>query len=402
MKTITSGYLSVSGIAALFFASTALAQVEDGKPITATVEGHVFKPARVPATEERIKQLKVPEGFEITKFAEGLNKPRMIAVTASGLVYVTDRDQGTVTLLRDENKDGVSESSQEVAQKKQLHGIALRNDQVYLATVNEVFVADIRDDGSFGELKRIIKDLPDGGQHGNRTLEFGPDGMLYISIGSTCNACTETNDENATILKAKPDGSSRTIFAKGLRNTLGFAWHPETGQVWGMDHGIDWLGDEEQREELNLLEEGADYGWPYIYGEGKENPADQPPASSYDEYKKKTKYPVLTYTAHSSGLDMIFYDGKQFPEAYNGDAFVAFHGSWNRQTPVGYKVARIRYENGQPKAFEDFVTGFLLEDEKSQFGRVVGLATYTDGSLLITDDSNGVVYRVAYVGDTDG
>ncbi|MAM88581.1 MAG: oxidoreductase [unclassified Hahellaceae] len=398
MKTTTFRPVYVHGLAALLCTPTALAQVDDSKPISATVKGHVFKPARVEATDERVSQLKVPAGFEVTKFAEGLNKPRMISVTDAGLVYITDRDEGTVTLLRDADSDGKADDRQQVAQKDQLHGIAIKDRQIYLATVNKIFVADLKKDGTLGELKPIITDLPDGGQHGNRTLKFGPDGQLYISIGSTCNACAETNEENATILKAKPDGSSRTIFAKGLRNTLGFDWHPETGQMWGMDHGIDWLGDEEQREELNMLESGADYGWPYIYGEGKENPADQPPKMSYEAYKQKTKYPVLTYEAHSAGLDMIFYRGEQFPKEYQGDAFVAMHGSWNRQNPVGYKVVRIRYENGQPKQFEDFVSGFLLEDEKAQFGRVVGLATYTDGSLLVTDDSNGLVYRVAYVG----
>ena len=233
----------------------------------------------------------------------------------------------------------------------------------------------------------------------HRTLKFGPDGMLYISVGSTCNACEETNDENATILKASPDGTNRKIFAKGLRNTLGFDWHPETGDMYGMDHGIDWLGDDEQREELNHLQEGKDYGWPFIYGEGKENPADQPSDMSVEAYKKKTTYPILTYTAHSAGLDMIFYKGEQFPEDYHGDAFVALHGSWNRSKPAGYKVVRIHFESGKAKRFSDFVSGFLVDNNTAQFGRVVGLAMLNDGSLIITDDENGVVYRVAYAGE---
>src|SRR5690606_25669509 len=177
MKTTTFKLLSLQGIAALLCTSTAIAQVEDGKPISATVEGHVFKPARVKATDERVNQLEVPAGFEVTKFAEGLNKPRMISVTDAGLVYVTDRDEGTVTLLRDTDSDGKADDKQEVAQKDQLHGIAIKDRQIYLATVNEVFVADLKKDGTLGELKPIITDLPDGGQHGNRTLKFGPDGQ---------------------------------------------------------------------------------------------------------------------------------------------------------------------------------------------------------------------------------
>ncbi len=397
MKNTLAKHIVPLGLLGLLSIPAALAQVGE-KPITASVEGHIFKPARVEATDERLKQLKVPEGFQITKFAEGLNKPRMILVTDAGLVYVTDRDKGTLSLLRDTNGDGRADTKQVVAQKNQLHGVAIRGNTLYLATVNELFTAPINKDGTLGQLNPIIQDLPDGGQHGNRTLKFGPDGMLYISIGSTCNSCNETNPENATILQAQADGRSRKIFAKGLRNTLGFDWHPQTGQMWGMDHGIDWLGDEEQREELNQLQEGAHYGWPYIYGEGKENPGDQPDSLTYEQYKKLTKYPVLTHEAHSAALDMIFYRGKQFPQEYTGDAFVALHGSWNRANPVGYKVVRLRFENGKPVEFQDFVTGFLVQDEKAQFGRVVGLATYTDGSLLITDDANGVVYRVAYTG----
>ena len=133
------------------------------------------------------------------------------------------------------------------------------------------------EDGTFGELERIINDLPDGGQHPNRTLGIGPDDHLYISAGSTCNACAETNPESATLLRASKDGTSRTIFAKGLRNTIGFDWQPESGVLWGMDHGIDWLGDEEQVEELNRLEQGKQYGWPYVYGMGEFNPQDHPP-----------------------------------------------------------------------------------------------------------------------------
>lgn len=354
-------------------------------------------PGRVDATDERVSQLKVPAGFQITKFAEGLNKARMIAVSNDGVVYVTDRDKGIVTMLRDTNKDGKSDEQKVVATKKGMHGIAIRNNVMYLATVKEVYTTPINKDGSLGELKMIIDDLPDGGQHPNRTLRFDDAGNLYISIGSSCNACEETNEEHATIVRAKADGSDRKVYAKGLRNTLGFDWHPQTKEMWGMDHGIDWLGDESQREELNKIEEGVDYGWPFIYEDGKEHPV-RIPEEGHEAYKKKTKYPTLTYTAHASALDMIFYKAQQFPAEYRGDAFIAMHGSWNRSEPVGYKVVRLRFENGKPTEFEDFVTGFLVNDNKDQFGRVVGIATHTDGSLLVTDDSNGVVYRIAYTG----
>ncbi len=197
----------------------------------------------------------------------------------------------------------------------------------------------------------------------------------------------------------KPDGTGQRIFAKGLRNTIGFAFHPQTKERYGFDHGIDWLGDEGQREELNLIREGANYGWPYVYENGKANPADAPPGdTTHAEYAKKTTFPVLTYEAHSAPMAMVFYTGNKFPEAYRNSAFVALHGSWNRKEPSGYKVVRVKFENGKPAGFEDFLTGFLAGDNREQFGRVCGMAQHPDGSLLISDDDNGVLYRVAYAG----
>lgn len=381
--------------------ATLTASAQDTKPpITASMEGHIFKPTKVPATPERVQQLKVPAGFTITKFAENLNKPRMLAVHTDGTVYVTDRDKGTVTMLRDTNKDGKADQQKVVATKEGMHGIALRDNKAYLITVKEVYTADINKDGTLGQLKMIADKLPDGGQHANRTLAFGPDGMLYISVGSTCNACEETSKESATLLQMKPDGSGRRIFAKGLRNTIGFDWHPQTKELYGFDHGIDWLGDNTQKEELNKLVDGGDYGWPYVFEDGKPNLADEPPKGmSWEEYAKKTKFPEVTYDAHSAPLDMIFYNGTQFPSDFKGDAIITLHGSWNRSEPVGYKVVRLHFENGKPNTFEDLVSGFLSNNNREQFGRVVGVAEHSDGSLLISDDDNGVVYRLAYTGN---
>lgn len=381
--------------------ATLTASAQDTKPpITASMEGHIFKPTKVPATPERVQQLKVPAGFTITKFAENLNKPRMLAVHTDGTVYVTDRDKGTVTMLRDTNNDGKSDQQKVVATKEGMHGIALRDNKAYLITVKEVYTADINKDGTLGQLKMIADKLPDGGQHANRTLAFGPDGMLYVSVGSTCNACEETSKESATLLQMKPDGSGRRIFAKGLRNTIGFDWHPQTKELYGFDHGIDWLGDNTQKEELNKLVDGGDYGWPYVFEDGKPNLADEPPKGmSWEEYAKKTKFPEVTYDAHSAPLDMIFYNGAQFPSDFKGDAIITLHGSWNRSEPVGYKVVRLHFENGKPNTFEDLVSGFLSNNNREQFGRVVGVAEHSDGSLLISDDDNGVVYRLAYTGN---
>jgi glucose/arabinose dehydrogenase len=396
-------YLAVRCASVLSIALGALPAWSQGnkqdQPVTASYEGNIFKPVKVAPTEARLNALKLPAGFKVTKFAENLGNPRMIAVSPDGTVYVTSREAGTVTMLKDANGDGRAETQKEVAKKENMHGLAIDGKKMYLVAVNDVYATDIRPDGTLGDLTRIVTGLPEGGQHNNRTLVMGPDQHLYISVGSTCNACEETSDLNATMVRVKPDGTDQRIFAKGLRNTIGFAFHPQTKELYGFDHGIDWLGDEGQREELNLIREGENYGWPYVYENGKANPADAPPGdTTHADYAKKTTFPVLTYEAHSAPMAMVFYTGNKFPEAYRNSAFVALHGSWNRKEPSGYKVVRVKFENGKPAGFEDFLTGFLARDNREQFGRVCGIAQHPDGSLLISDDDNGVLYRVAYAG----
>lgn len=233
---------------------------------------------------------------------------------------------------------------------RHVHGITVHDNKVYLAMVKEVFRADIKPNGTFGSLQKIVDNLPDGGQRANRTLAGGPDNKLYISIGSSCNACDETNEEHATIVQTDLDGSGRKVFAKGLRNTLGMGWHPQTKEMWGVDHGIDWLGDEEQKEELNRIVEGGNYGWPYIYEKGKLNLPDKPEGMTHAEYAKKTIFPELLYDAHAAGMGIVFYTGTQFPPEYQNDAFVAFQGSWNRANPRGTRWRGSAFRTGSPSS----------------------------------------------------
>ena len=395
MKTPLQNRMAVVSLF-LLFAASAPAQDGNKQVITDQVEGHIFRAKQVATTPERLKQIQAPEGFTITPFASGLNKPRMLEVTPEGYVYATDRDKGLVTLLIDKNNDGKADVMKVVAQRDNMHGITYHDGKLYLITVTQVFTAGIKKDGTLDSLQLIITNLPDGGQHANRTLHFGPDDKLYISIGSTCNSCDEPNEENATIMQFNADGTGRHIFARGLRNTIGFRFHPQTKQLWGFDQGIDWLGDSAQREEINLIKENQKYGWPYVYEDGKYDLHASPPNLTYRQYAFQTTYPELMYTAHSAAMDWLFYTGRQWPKEYQNDAIVTMHGSWNREHPSGYRLVRVHFEKGKPTEITDFITGFYNDSDSSMFARVCGLVQLKDGSVLFADDANGYIYRIAY------
>lgn len=362
------------------------------------VTGHVVKPLELDAPD--VAALRVSPGFRIQKFAENLGNARVLAIGPNGNVYVTRREQADVLMLKI-GADGLASGTPvRVAGRPGLHGITFFKNKVYLATVHEVFTGEVLSSGEFGPLQMIIKDLPDAGQHNTRTIQTGPDEMLYISIGSTCNECVEPNQENAALLRASLDGKSRSIFATGLRDMIGWGWHPQTGELWGMDHGIDWLGDEQQPEELNLVQKGKRYGWPFVYGKDSINPhADPPGGVSKQDWARDSVPMTLGYTPHAAPMQMSFYNSTAFPKEFQGDAFISMRGSWNRKPPAGYEVLRIRFQNGQPVKMEPFVTGFLTAE--GERGRLCGNVIAPDGSLLFSDDRNGVIYRVSYTGDAN-
>jgi Raf kinase inhibitor-like YbhB/YbcL family protein len=382
----------------IFCVTPAFAQQGDGSALTYPVS--VFKPQKVLPTSDKLAQVRAPEGFTVAPFASGLGNSRIIAVADDGTVYVSRREEGDVLMLRDDDGDGKADKAPvTVAHRPQAHGLAFHDGKLYIATVKEIFVGDIKTDGTLGELTMLVDDLPDAGQHPNRVLAFGPDGMLYVSIGSTCNACNESNAENATMLRMNPDGTSRIIFASGLRNTIGFDWNPETGELWGLDHGIDFLGDEVQPEELNRLEQGKQFGWPHVHGAGEFNPQSTPPGGiTKEQWRDQSTPMVVGYTAHAAPMQMKFYTGASFPTEYQGDAFATMRGSWNRDRASGYEIVRVRFEHGEAKSIEPFVTGFLTDNGTTHIARPVGLAVAKDGALLMADDANGVIYRVAYSG----
>jgi glucose/arabinose dehydrogenase len=362
------------------------------------------RPARRDFDESLLDRIRLPAGFAIGVFAQGLDQPRVIRAAPNGDVYVAERAEGRVRLLRDTNGDGRADTRRVVvdglgAGLRGVHGLAIRDGRLYMVTETELLSAPIQADGGLGEVTTLLDDLPAGGQHPNRTIEWGPDGRLYLSVGSTCNACVEPIAEHATLLRLDPDGWGREVFAEGLRNTIGFGWHPVSRNLYGLDHNSDGRGHDWPPEELNRIREGRHYGWPFCGGDREIDwhlPGD-PDLMTRDEFCAGTEPPALTYQGHAAPMQMVYYTGDMFPARYRNDAFVTMRGSWNRNPPVGYEVVRIRFDNGgHPMAMEPFASGWLMEDGRAHFGRLMGLAQAADGALLVGDDTNGVIYRIAY------
>ena len=391
-------------LSATMLAAPAYAQADNAVPGRKkpefTVTGSINSPTHLPPDPAK---LKAPMGYAITVAATDLGNARIVTAVPDGTVYITRRTEADVLMLKDADGDGRYESKRVVAARPNLHGIALDGATVFLVGNRELYSAPILADGSFGALNRLVDDLPDAGQHANRTLAVGPDGMLYVSVGSTCNECNEPNQENATLLQMTKEGKQRKIFASGLRNTIGFDWNPANGQLWGLDQGTDWLGDDEQPEELNRIGQGKRYGWPYIFAGGTKNPHNAPPNGlTPDDWDRMSERMTLGYTAHAAAMQLKFAWRSAFPADAQKDAFATFRGSWNRAEPSGYEVVRIRFDpTGNPTKMEPFLTGFLTTGpggEAAWTGRPTGLAFAPDGSMLVTDPENGVLYRVRYTG----
>jgi glucose/arabinose dehydrogenase len=388
------GLLSLAALAAVSTAQTPF-------PLNEPARSTVFNPAKAPFSPGFVSRLRAPRGYTVSLFAQGLNNPRCMVAMPDGTVLVTLHQPGQIVALKDANGDGIAEATVALDGKPGVHGIVRRGEDVYFATVTEVWTARLGGDLRLRDVRRITGALPEGGQHPKRTLGFGPDGKMYVGVGSRTNDRPAPQPEDACILRMEPDGSKTEVFAKGLRNTMAFGWNPVTKEMWGFDQGSDYRGDAIPAEELNKIEEGKHYGWPYVWGKQQPDPLLFTAPAGYrtiEEFARTTAPASLLFDAHSSPIAMLFYQGASFPEARN-DVFVTFRGSWNRAKPVGYKVMRVRFDaSGQPTKAEDFLTGFLSPDGKSYLGRIAGLVELPDGSLLVSDDANGAIYRVAYKG----
>jgi glucose/arabinose dehydrogenase len=349
-----------------------------------------ISPTRVIAPQETIH---LPSGFGISVFYQSLNDPRMMALGPDSLLYVAERGAGRIVRLPDRDSDGVADEAEVVARGLRApNSVAFDVDgSLYVGETTRILrLSDPNQEGVFQGEEVVIDGLPTGG-HSTRTVLLDPAGQyLYVSIGSSCNVCVERDERRATIMRYNKDGSGAEIYARGLRNAVGITFRPGTDELWATNNGRDWLGDDQPPETIYKVNEGDDAGWPRCHAGRIVDPSFGEAGDCEGVAK-----PVVEMQAHSAPLGLTFYSGEQFPEEYQGDLFVAFHGSWNRSVPTGYKVVRIPMQGGEPGAVQDFAVGWLRENG-SRWGRPVDVLTGSDGSLFVSDDEGGVIYRVFY------
>lgn len=340
-----------------------------------------------------LQAAEVPENFKVDIFAPEVEGARQMALSDSGIIYVGTRKAGKVYAVEDTNGDFKADKVYTIIDELYMpSAVAYHQGDLYVAEVDKVLrFKDI--DKHYKESPKpevVYDDLPDKSHHGWKYIKFGPDGRLYIPIGVPCNVCDEDDQRFGTIISVDLETKEREFVATGVRNSVGFDWHPQTKELWFTDNGRDWLGDDEPSCELNrVTETGEFFGFPYVHGADFMDPAFGDKLGD-----REFTPPAWEFQAHVAPLGMTFYTGDMFPEEYQNSIFVTQHGSWNRSTKVGYKVVRLILKDNQVISQEDFITGWLVDGEVK--GRPNDVIQLPDGSLLVSDDGFGKIYRVSY------
>jgi glucose/arabinose dehydrogenase len=350
---------------------------------------------RARSQELPLETIRLPEGFRISLFARVPNA-RSMAFSSNGVLYVGTRERGgNVYAVADTDRDGTGDRVVAIAKGLNVpNGVAWRDGSLYVAEIGRILRYDAIDDALDAPPEPVViaDDYPTERHHGWKFIRFGPDGWLYVPVGAPCNIC-DPGDPFASITRIRPDGSGRQTYARGVRNTVGFDWHPETGVLWFTDNGRDRMGDDVPPDELNRAPDpGLHFGYPYCHGGDVPDPefGDARPCSEFTP-------PARKLGPHVAALGMRFYTADIFPAEYRNQIFIAEHGSWNRSRKIGYRVMVVRLDgSGDAISYEPFAEGWLQGED--DWGRPVDVLVMPDGALLVSDDEAGAIYRITYEG----
>lgn len=363
--------------------------------ITALISCEPKNKALEKKDDPQLSKLKLPEGFSISFFATDVNNARSLALGDNGTVFVGNRKGKNVYALVDADGDGVAEKKYTVANDMNApNGVAFHDGALYIAEIDKVYRIDNIESTLENPAKPVLinDSFPSEEHHGWKYIAFGPDGKLYVPVGAPCNICNDSEKDKrfASITRMNADGSGLEVYAHGIRNSVGFAWHPQTKELWFTDNGRDELGDNMPADELNIASQKDEhFGYPYCH-------AGVIPDPEFGKGKNCGDYkaPASTLTPHGAALGMKFNTGSMFPEQYKNQIFIAEHGSWNRSKPIGYRIMVATIDGNAVTGYKPFIEGWLTNGEA--WGRPVDVLFLKDGSMLISDDHANAVYRVTY------
>ena len=344
-----------------------------------------------------LDKIKLPKGFKIALYAENVKNARSMDLSPNGTLFVGTRDVGAVYALRDKNGDKKADEMFTIAKGlKMPNGVAFRNGDLYVAEVNRIIrFKNIEDYLSDPPKPEVIFDgYPRETHHGWKYIAFGPDGKLYVPVGAPCNICESKDEIFNTITRINPDGTGLEIVQRGVRNSVGFTWDPDTGDLWFTDNGRDNLGDNKPACELNHApRDFMHFGYPYCHQGDLPDPefGNKRPCSEFAP-------PAQKLGPHVAPLGIEFYTGKQFPSAYKNQILIAEHGSWNRSKKIGYRISLVKLAGGKAVSYEPFAEGWLTRDTDDVWGRPVDMEFLPDGSMLVSDDFADAIYRIYYEG----
>ena len=349
-----------------------------------------------------LSKLKLPPGFKVSLYADGVPGARQMALSPEGTLYIGTIVPNKVYALPDRNRDGKPDSIITLVENlNRPNGVAFHNGALYIAEIGRITRYDAIEKNldRVASLKPTVvnEELPTREWHGYKYIRFGPDGLLYVPVGAPCNVCViEDEPRFATLMRMNADGRNAHVFASGIRNTVGFDWHPKTKEIWFTDNGRDYLGNNLPPDELNCApRKGLHFGFPYRYGMNVPDPEFGYLKPDNGD-KHQFEAPRVPLGPHVASLGMRFYTGAQFPAEYQGSILICEHGSWNRSKKIGYRISRVTLDkkSGEPIKYQPFMEGF--RQEETFWGRPVDLLQMPDGSILVSDDFAGCVYRIHY------